>query len=166
MFDIPIVASYLASNFPKFVAKRELARWIPSISFNLRHGGNALIDRNHRTQAVAAIADLGRTAQARSVSVVIYPEGTRARQGTMGAFKPAGTLALLDAAPTLAVVPVAIDGSWELLRYRMRPVPFGTRVRVRLGAPIERRPGEDRDALVRRCEQEIRHTLERWRAVP
>jgi 1-acyl-sn-glycerol-3-phosphate acyltransferase len=163
MFDVPIVASYLVSNFPKFVAKRELARWIPSISFNLRHGGNALIDRGNRTQAVATISELGRSAQARSVSVVIYPEGTRARHGVLGQFKPAGTLALLESAPDLAVVPVAIDGSWELLRYRMRPVPFGTRVRVRLGAPIARRPDEDAEELVGRCEREIRQTLDRWR---
>jgi len=166
MFDIPIVASYLVSNFPKYVSKRELARGIPSISFNLRHGGNALIDRADRAQAVAAIAELGRSAQARGVSVVIYPEGTRARDGTMGPFRPAGTLALLEAAPDLAVVPVAIDGSWELLRWRLRPVPFGTRIRVRLGAPIARRPGEDREALVGRCEREVRETLARWRGGP
>jgi len=164
MFDIPIVASYLVSNFPKYVAKRELARWIPSISFNLRHGGNALIDRGNRAQALAAIAELGRSAQARGVSVVIYPEGTRARHGTVGPFKPAGTLALLESAPALAVVPVVIDGSWELLHHRLRPVPFGTRVRLRLGAPIARRPDEDREALVGRCERQIRETLDRWRA--
>ena len=44
----------------------------------------------------------------------------------------------------------AIDGSWELLRHGMRPVPFGTRVRVRLGAPIPRVPGEDPLALLAR----------------
>ena len=146
------------------MAKKELARGIPSISFNLRHGGNTLIDRGNRDQAIAAIEEIGRRAQARGVSVVIYPEGTRARDGEMGAFKPAGTLALLAAAPALAVVPVAIDGSWELLRYGLRPIPFGTRVRVRVGAPIPRASGEDREALLARVEAEIRQTIGRWRA--
>lgn len=163
MFDIPILSSILFSNFLKFVSKRELARGIPSISFNLRRGGHALIDRGDREQAVAAIAELGRHAARRSVSVVIYPEGTRARRGELGAFKPAGTLALLAAAPSLPVVPVTLDGSWELLRYGLLPLPFGTRVRVRVGAPLARTPDEDRGALLARIESDIRATLGEWR---
>jgi 1-acyl-sn-glycerol-3-phosphate acyltransferase len=166
MFDIVILGGLLFSNFPKYVAKKELARFIPSISYNLREGGHAIIDRGNRGQAVRAIEELGARAQARGVSVVIYPEGTRARAGEMKAFKPAGTLALLAAAPDLAVVPVAIDGSWRLLRYGFRPVPFGTRVRVHIGEPIPRAPGEDKEALLKRAEDEIRATLERWRATP
>jgi 1-acyl-sn-glycerol-3-phosphate acyltransferase len=164
MFDIPILANVLFSNFPKYVAKKELARGIPSISYNLRRGGNAIIDRSDRTQALRAIREMARTAQERGVSVVIYPEGTRARGGEMGPFKPAGALALMGAAPDLAVVPVAIDGSWELLRHGMFPVPFGTRVRVHLGAPLPRVPGQDDAALLARVEAEIRATLARWRA--
>jgi 1-acyl-sn-glycerol-3-phosphate acyltransferase len=166
MFDIVILGGLLFSNFPKYVAKKELARFIPSISYNLREGGNAIIDRGNRGQAIRAIEELGARAQARGVSVVIYPEGTRARAGEMKAFKPAGTLALLAAAPDLAVVPVAIDGSWRLLRYGFRPVPFGTRVRVHIGEPIPRAPGEDKEALLERAEDEIRATLERWRSTP
>ena len=164
MFDVPILAAILFSNYPKYVAKKELAHGIPSISYNLRSGGNAVIDRSDRAQAVPAIREMGRRAQERGVSVVIYPEGTRARGGELGPFKPAGALALMEAAPGLALVPVAIDGSWELLRHRMFPVPFGTRVRVRLGAPIPRVPGEDRAALLARIEDEIRGTIGRWRA--
>lgn len=166
MFDIPILTAILFSNFPKYVSKKELARGIPSISFNLRRGGNALIDRGDREQAVAAIEELGRRAARRGVSVVIYPEGTRARSGEMRPFKPAGTLALLAAAPDLAVVPVTIDGSWELLRHGLRPVPFGTLVRVRVGAPHARTHDEDREALLARVEAEIRQTLAAWRAEP
>jgi 1-acyl-sn-glycerol-3-phosphate acyltransferase len=82
----------------------------------------------------------------------------------MGPFKPAGTLALLAAAPALPVVPVTMDGSWELVRHGLRPVPFGTRVRVRIGAPIPRADGEDRAALLARAEGDIRETIRRWRA--
>jgi 1-acyl-sn-glycerol-3-phosphate acyltransferase len=163
MFDVPIVASLLFSNFPKYVAKKELARGIPSISYNLRFGGNAVIDRSNRAQALPAIREMGRRAQERGVSVVIYPEGTRARDGQVGPFKSAGALALMEAAPDLALVPVTIDGSWELLRHGMRPIPFGTRVRVRLGAPIPRAAGDDPTALLSRLEGEIRGTIARWR---
>ena len=90
LFDIPILGSLLFSNFPKYVSKRELARWIPGISYNLRRGGNAIIDRSDREQATRAICELGERAQARGVSAVIYPEGTRARRGELGRFRPAG----------------------------------------------------------------------------
>ena len=163
MFDVPMVGALLLTNFPKFVAKRELTRFIPSISYNLRRGGNALIDRGDREQAMRAIADLGRRAEQRGVSVVIYPEGTRARGGELKVFKPAGTLALLEAAPRLPVVSLAIDGSWKLLRHGMRPVPFGTLVRVRFGDPIPRAQGEDGASLLARAEAEIRRTIDGWR---
>jgi 1-acyl-sn-glycerol-3-phosphate acyltransferase len=97
------------------------------------------------------------------VSAMIFPEGTRARDGTLGPFRPQGTLALMAAAPEAPVVPVAIDESWKLLRHRMRPVPYGTRVRVLVGRPIERSPNEDRGAVVREAEAQIRGALTRWR---
>src|SRR5438067_8736491 len=136
MFDVPIFGALLFSNFPKYVAKRELARWIPSISYNLRRGGNAIIDRGDTDQALTAIRQLAAEVRNRGVSAVIFPEGTRARRGQIGSFKARGTLELLRAAPTTPVVPVVIDGSWRLLRHNLFPVPFGVRVRVLLGAPI------------------------------
>ena len=64
---------------------------------------------------------------------------------------------------TTTGVPIALDGSWKLVRHGLRPVPFGTRVRIRIGDPIARVPGEDPQALLRRCEDQIRGTLAGWR---
>lgn len=164
MFDIPILGALLFTNYPKYVSKKELARWIPSISYNLRRGGHALIDRADRAQAVDAIRALAETAQARGVSVVIYPEGTRSRAGELRPFKPAGALTLLEAAPALDVVPVAIDASWRLLSHDLLPVPFGTRIRVRFGDPIPRGAEPDPSRLLERVRAEIEDTLVRWRA--
>lgn len=163
MFDIPIFGALLFSNFPKYVSKKELARWIPSISYNLRRGGNVIIDRGDPSQALSAIQKLGERARRRGVSPVIFPEGTRARRGELGRFRPRGTLELFLAAPDLNVVPVAIDESWKLLEHNLWPVPFGTRVRVHIGAPMRRTAEEDGESLFRRVEAEIRHTLDRWR---
>ncbi len=161
MFDVPIFGALFFTNFPKYVSKKSLAKWIPSISYNLRRGGNALIDRDDPEQAVGAIQTLAGAVRTRGVSAVIFPEGTRARRGALGPFRRRGTLALLAAAPQTAVVPVCIDQSWRLLRNNLLPVPFGTRVRVWIGDPIARRPGEDRDALLATVEHAIRTTLER-----
>ena len=163
MFDIPILGALLFSNFPKYVSKKELARGIPSVSYNLRRGGHALIDRADRKQALAAIRTLGATARRRQVSVMIYPEGTRSRAGKLRPFRPAGALALLEEAPDLPVVPVTIDDSWRLLAHNLLPVPFGTRVRVRLGAPMARGDASHAE-LLQRAQQEIESTLARWRS--
>lgn len=164
MFDVPIFGALLFSNFPKYVAKKSLARWIPSISYNLRRGGNALIDRGNTEQALPAIRELGATVVKRGVSAVIYPEGTRSRGGVILPFKGRGTLELLAAAPKVDVVPVAIDESWKLLRYNLLPVPFGTRVRVCIGAPIPRGEPREDPTILRRAERDIHSALDRWRA--
>jgi len=163
MFDIALLGHVLFTNFPKYVSKRELAKWIPSVSYNLRRGGNALINRDDPTQALAAIRALGERVERNGVSAVIFPEGTRARRGELGAFKPRGSLALLEATPTTAVVPVTIDNSWRLMRANFFPVPFGTRVRIRVGAPIPRHQGEDHEALLERVRDEIAATLAEFR---
>ncbi len=159
MFDVPIFGALFFSNFPKYVSKKSLAKWIPSISYNLRRGGNALIDRGDPGQAIGAIQELAAQVRERGVSAVIFPEGTRARHGELGKFRPRGTLALLEAAPDTAVVPVCIDQSWRLLRHNLMPVPFGTRVRVWIGDPIARRKDEDPEALLARVEALIRGAL-------
>ncbi len=164
MFDIAILGSLFFSNFPKYISKRSLGRWIPTVSYNLRVGGHVLIDRSDAPGALDAIRDLGRRVRGGSISAMIFPEGTRARFGELGRFKPAGTLALLEEAPDTPVVPVTIDQSWRLLRYNYLPVPWGVRVRVRIGPPIARRNDEDRMELLNVVRDDIQATLDRWRA--
>ena len=164
LFDIPIACSLLFSNYLKYVSKSELARWIPSISYNLRRGGNAVIDRDDRDQAIRAIHELGVDVQHRGTSVLIYPEGTRARRGKLGRFHSKGVVTLLEAAPELPLVPFVIDRSCCLLRFNLLPVPFGTRIRVYIGAPIERQPGEDHKALLGKVREEMEQVIARWRS--
>lgn len=165
LLDIVIIGGILFTNFPKYVAKQELGRGIPSVSLNLKRGGNALIDRSDARQAIAAIQHMASTAQERNVSVAIFPEGTRSRDGRLGEFRRAGSDALLRHANRLPVVPMAIDGSWKLLKNNLKPVPFGTTVRVRFGEPIPRKPGDSAE-MIERAESFIGATLEEWRATP
>lgn len=163
LFDIAIIGGLLFTNYPKYVAKKELGRWIPSISLNLRHGGNALIDRSDRIGSMRAITSMARRAQERDVSVAIFPEGTRSRDGALGEFKRGGLRTMLAAADRLPVVPVAIDGSWRLLMHNMFPVPYRTTVRVAFGDPMERTDGDAEEVGVR-AESWIRAVLAEWRA--
>ncbi len=166
MFDIPLFAWAMPKNFPKYISKRSLAQWIPGISYNLRHGGHALIDRNDRNSSVNAIRKLGRAVVSDGSSVIIFPEGTRGRDGTLAPFKPAGSLALFEEAPDAPVVPVCIDNSWRVMENGFKPVPWGIRLQMWIGDPIERAPDEDRAALLARAEREIEQALEHLRAKP
>jgi len=161
MFDIVLIGGLLFTNFPKYVAKKELARWLPSISLNLRWGGNAIIDRGDRQKAVAIITDMAETAQRRNVSVAIFPEGTRSRDGKLLRFRRAGSQALLAGADRLPVVPVAVDGAWRLFEHNMLPIPFGTTVRVRFGEPIARQ-ADDSVQRTKDAEAWIGATLDGW----
>lgn len=145
LYDIALIGGLMFSNLPKYVAKAELGRWIPSVSLNLKQGGHALIERDNPEQALAEIAGLGERVQARNRSAVIFPEGTRSRDGSLGAFKRAGGRALLAAADRLPVVPVAIQGSWRL--NRLWPFRPGARVHISIGEPIRRTPDDAAERL-------------------
>lgn len=136
MYDIPMLGWVFRRHHPKFVAKVELSKGLPSISYNLRHGGSVLIDRSDARSSMRAIQKFGKQVEEHRYAACIFPEGTRARDGVMKEFNPAGLTMLMRAAPSATIVPVAIDGSWQLMRYGMRPVPFGVRVRCTVLAPI------------------------------
>ena len=55
MYDISPIMWYLRRHHVKFVSKQELGRGIPSVSYNLRHGGSVLIDRKNPRQALPAM---------------------------------------------------------------------------------------------------------------
>lgn len=157
LYDIPIILWSFRHRFPRFVAKHELKRGFPSVSNVLREDGSALIDRSNPRQAVDAIKTLGQRVTARGWTACIFPEGTRSRDGTFKRFKPAGLLALLAASPGAPVIPVSINGSWEIMRHGFLPVPFGVRIRVRIHPP-ESRDGDDA-ALIERVEAIVRDDL-------
>jgi len=109
-FDIPGIIWFLRKHTPIFVSKIELAKGIPSISYNLRKSGAALINRKDSKQAISEIARLGKYIQAHNFSAVIFPEGTRARTGVMKPFAVGGIATLLKRAPNALIVPIAVQG--------------------------------------------------------
>jgi 1-acyl-sn-glycerol-3-phosphate acyltransferase len=109
MFDIIGMIWYLRKNFPVFVSKIELSKGIPSISYNLRNSGAALIDRKDGKQATVEIAKLGKMIDQTKFSAVIFPEGTRSKTGIMKPFAVGGVAILMKKSPNALIVPVAIE---------------------------------------------------------
>jgi len=158
MYDIPLLGWTFRRHHPKFIAKKELGRYLPSISYNLRHGGSVLIDRDDARESLSALRRFGQYIEEHRYAACIFPEGTRAADGALQPFRAAGLLKLMRAMPNALVVPVAIEGSWELVRYRLLPMPFGVRVRLTVLAPID--PHQHRaKEVIQLAEQAVRRRL-------
>lgn len=137
MYDIVIIIWFLRKTHPKFVSKKELGKGIPSVSFNLKHGGSVLIDRKDPKQALPAIRSLGQYIQKFNRSAVIFPEGTRSKNGSPKRFAENGVKMLCKFAPEAYVVPLTINNSWKLFRLGMFPMGLGSKVSLEVHNPIK-----------------------------
>jgi len=144
MNDIPPLIWYFRRHHPKFVSKKELGKGIPSVSYNLRHGGSVLIDRKDKEQALAAISTLGEYIERYKRSAVIFPEGTRSRNGVPKPFQTGGLKVLMNKAPSALIVPVSINNSWKLLRYGKFPYGIGVHIKMRVHEPMPNKGAHDK----------------------
>jgi 1-acyl-sn-glycerol-3-phosphate acyltransferase len=137
MYDISAIVWGFRKNQPKFISKVSLAKNLPSVSYNLRHGKSALIDRTKGRQAVKEIFKLGRLIQETKTAACIFPEGTRTKTGRVKNFMPAGVHTLLRAAPSAVIVPFVIDGHFQLLCKGMFPLQIGQKITYTVLDPVE-----------------------------
>ncbi len=135
--DVPPIMWYLRKHHIKFVAKKELSKGVPSISFNLKHGGSALIDRKDRNQAVNAIKKMCGNIEKNNYSVVIFPEGTRSRNGVPKPFRKTGLKTLVQNIPSAYILPITINNAWKVTRYGSFPLGIGTNVTFDVHKPIK-----------------------------
>jgi 1-acyl-sn-glycerol-3-phosphate acyltransferase len=159
MYDIPMIMWLCRHRELGFIAKKELGRWIPSISFALRRLGSVLIDRKDAKKAILAIENFGSYKERVKQVACIFPEGTRARDGKMKKFKATGLQALLRTMPSAVIQPIAIRGNWELLRHNLFPVVVGSSIDLTFLPLIE--PSEHSpETLVEMVEGRIREVVE------
>jgi len=126
--DPPAVGLAL-SRVVHYVARASLFRF-PFLGWLLREQRAIPIERGAGDlAAIRAAVDVLR----RGGLLALFPEGTRSRDGSVGAFQPG--FAVVAARARAPVVPVAIDGAFEAWP-RWRRVPCWGRVRVMYGDPV------------------------------
>ena len=128
MYDIIGMIWFLRKFHPKFVSKAELGKGLPSISYNLRHGGSVLIDRKDPKQAIPVIKNLSEYIEKHQRSAVIFPEGTRSKTGIPKEFAQSGLKNLCKYAPSAYVVPISINNSWKFFKYGTFPYGLGNHI--------------------------------------
>ena len=154
MYDIPPIIWHMRKHHPKFVSKMELGKGIPSISYNLRHGGNLLIDRKNGREALVKMSKFADYLNEHKRSAVIFPEGTRSRTGAPKKFAVQGLQLLIKKMPEAVIVPITINNSWKLFRYGSFPMGIGVHLMLKVHKPIAAN-SEAPDALVAQVERTI-----------
>ena len=161
MFDIWAMFATLPVSL-RFVAKKELSR-IPIFAHAMRHAGHVFIDRQDRSQAAEAMRQAGERMQREGLSLGLFPEGTRSRDGTLGAFKK-GTFALAIETQT-TVVPIVVDGGAEITAAGLRLRPRALLMYCAPPIDLHGLEAADRDKLLSRARSEITRMLEQARDV-
>jgi 1-acyl-sn-glycerol-3-phosphate acyltransferase len=133
LMDIPAYIALFPERKVRFVAKRELGVGVPLVSTILRSQGHALIKRDgDATQAMRSILRFARRCEKEGTCPVIFPEGTRSRDGYVGSFHTAGVRKILAETP-LPIVVAVIDGGWRIARFKALILHLrGVRFRVRV----------------------------------
>lgn len=159
MFDIPPLIWYFRKHHVKFISKKQLGKGIPSVSFNLRHGGSVLIDRKKPREAIEAIANFSAYIEKNHRAAVIFPEGTRSRDGKPKPFQKKGLLTLFEGIPSAVVVPVTINNSWKTIRYGKFPLGLGSHLKFLVHSPLVL-SDYNHEELISKIEQQITQAIE------
>jgi 1-acyl-sn-glycerol-3-phosphate acyltransferase len=136
LYDIIGIIWFLRKFHAKFVSKKELGKGIPSVSYNLRHGGSILINRKDPKQAIPLIKGLSEYIETNNRSAVIFPEGTRSKTGKPKEFALSGIKILCKYAPSAYVVPISINNSWKMVKFGVFPMGLGNKLEFIIHKPI------------------------------
>jgi 1-acyl-sn-glycerol-3-phosphate acyltransferase len=159
--DIPAFMVAVKDKQFGFVAKEELmklpvfAKWIERI-------GSIMLERDDAREALKVFAK-GEDMLKRGFSMVIFPEGTRAKGHGMKSFQKGSLrMAMRTGVP---IVPVAIHGSWDCFEASGYPHPG--LVRFHAFEPIETAglPKSEEGPLSESIEAQIRAKLEEWKTL-
>ena len=110
---VDIMMLYLVPMIFRWVSKREVYR-IPFIGRFLMLHGDIAIDRKQGSKAMRKVMEQGKMWLGRGVSVAMFPEGTRSKDGEIHRFK-AGAFALAKDAG-VAILPVIMEGSATMIK--------------------------------------------------
>lgn len=124
IYDIPVLFWTIAMQL-RIIAKASLGRF-PFLGWHLYRAGHLLVDRDNPG---AGVLKKMQKMVGDEASLIIFPEGTRSRDGVVGRFK--GGVFLLAIDSQLPVVPVSVSGTRHvMLKGRLMTCPGHVRVKI------------------------------------
>jgi 1-acyl-sn-glycerol-3-phosphate acyltransferase len=158
LYDISPISWFFRKFHPKFVSKKELGKGIPSVSYNLRHGGSVLIDRKDAKQSITAIINFAKYIEKNKYAAVIFPEGTRSKTGKPKQFSSAGLKTMIKFLPSSYVIPMTINNCWKLARNGKFPLAIGQHITFEIHEPIKTTSLKFEE-LFKKVEQTIKNSI-------
>jgi 1-acyl-sn-glycerol-3-phosphate acyltransferase len=158
-YDTPVIFSSLPYQL-RIIAKASLARF-PVLGWHLKRGGHLFVDRKNPNQS--GILSRWRALVSQGLSLIIYAEGTRSRDGHVARFKAGSFLLAIQAG--LPVVPLAVVGTRRVMpkgRLQTEPADVQLIVHDPIPAPSLDRPTvRDARDLAARAHAVVAQTVER-----
>lgn len=108
--EVPLFVTYLGRN-PAYLAKKEVFRY-PMFGYGIGLMGVVPVDRSNSAAAVESARRATENLR-RGKSYVVYPEGTRSRDGRLLPFKKGAFMMAVDAG--VPVVPVTVAGATKIM---------------------------------------------------
>lgn len=144
-YDIPVLVAALGRAVG-FVAKRELF-WVPGMAYWMREIQMLPLDRRSVVRGADTLAQLGPALKAHNRAFVIFPEGTRTRAADRSVQPFKRGAIRLASEHDLPVLPLALDGTWQLDQTATMAVTRhgGRVVRIRI-EPLRRLEGDSAPA--------------------
>ena len=129
--DIPVLLAHLPLQF-RFLAKKGLFL-IPFLGTHLRRAGHLPVVKDNPRASLKSMGDAVRLLRQQGMSVMLFPEGGRSRDGMLQDFiEGAAYIAVKSGAP---VIPIAMTGTREVLPMGSLQIMSGM-VELRIGDPI------------------------------
>ncbi|HQR38304.1 MAG TPA: lysophospholipid acyltransferase family protein [Blastocatellia bacterium] len=128
--DIPVLYGFLPVQF-RIIAKESLFK-VPFMGWHLTRAGNIPINRSNRREAMRSM-DAAAERIREGTPVVVFPEGTRSRNGVLQDFK-AGSFKLATSAG-VPIVPISIIGTCKIMAKDSLLIRPGI-VEMHISAPI------------------------------
>jgi 1-acyl-sn-glycerol-3-phosphate acyltransferase len=159
ILDIPLI-HILGGNF-RWVSKESVFR-IPGLGATMKMAGYIPVIRGN-VESIAAMMNRAEEYLKGGVSVVLFPEGTRTRDGEVQRFRSGAFRLALSA--NLPVQPVVIDGTAGVLPKRGIVFSRGHPVKLRVLPAVmpDDFPDRNPDRLAHWFEQDVRNQLEQLR---
>ncbi len=167
LLDIVVYLKYFGGKRTRFVAKDTLAS-VPMVGKMLKTQEHCMIPR--RGSASVAMASIDRFSERvlqRNQIPVIFPEGTRSRDGNLRKFSSAGFRRLVEKTH-LPIAVCALDGGWNIsnLDTVIRTLHKGAyRVKVLKVYPFPETKQEEK-LILEESQVLIQKQLEEWRKLP
>ncbi len=156
LIDSPLLVAFLPVSL-RFLAKRELLK-IPVMGGYMSRTGHVPISRGDPRETVRSMNEAAKLIRKEGKSLLVYPEGTRSKDGVMQPFKDGAALLAIKAG--LPILPVAVRGTERILPSKGVVIRGGP-AELLVGCPIETEGMElkDRAELTRQAEAQVRQLL-------